>query len=172
MRTKMGNVGWRGVPGMKTGARLLTAAAVAMVVLVGGANPAAADSLGTVRIGSSSAVGVQTNFYNPYWEDHLSHTRVVANFTSHTATTVRLTSIKVCYSDNLGRGAIISPWITNERGTFNVDWVGMSYVTGQCRTYLHSRTLYRQPTGLMMYVQLRIIGWARSPGVTWSYFYR
>ncbi|MEU7711305.1 hypothetical protein AB0B03_05120 [Micromonospora chalcea] len=152
--------------------RMLFAAAAALLVVVGAANPAAAAGTATVSIGSSAAVGVQTDFENPRWSNHYSNIRVVGNFTNHTATSVKLTSIKVCYSDGQGKRVLISPWITNSRGTFDVDWQAATYLPSQCATYTHARTLSKQPDGEMMRVILRITMEDRSTTSTISGFYR
>lgn len=140
--------------------KAIIAGLAALGLTIGSALPANAAGLATVRIGSSTAVGVSLTWNsNSPVLNHDSRMTVTGRFTNHTATSVKLASFTVCYQSGPQTSIAVSPYTRNASGNF---WGGSSgwwnIKKGYCQSWYPNKVYYKQSDGEIVRVVPRVNG--------------
>jgi len=136
-------------------ARTAFAVAGTLAVVVATAVPSAAALPGTasVKVGSSTQVGVTTGWLDNAYKQHA--TRLIGNFTSHTTNSVKMTSLKLCYSAPAGSQVLVS--VTGLKDNSTVLWSGAikQFAAGTCQTWTVNKTFSKQASGNLVTMTVR-----------------
>ncbi|MCP2266233.1 hypothetical protein ACFQHV_09350 [Promicromonospora thailandica] len=145
------------IPGRRARLRVLVAAILALFAFVGATQPASAASVVLKKVGSQTSIWTTTNYMTP--RDDKVTVSVIPTFTSHTSTSVKLTTFRICFSTTFDPEHVavsISPVITDNGTGWTDDWVYRTYYSGDCRTYTVNRTFRNNSTDHMFRIEPRI----------------
>ena len=142
--------------------RTLVAAVVAALVVFGvtAVNaPETASAAKTVVkvVGSERAIWTTTNYSNTAGDKVTLS--VIPQFRNHTATSVKVTTFKLCFSTTRNGGdysVAISPMITDNRTGWARDWRYLTFESGSCRTYTVDRTFRKNGSLHMFRIEPRV----------------
>jgi len=137
------------------------AAGVALALVTVASPASAAGSLATGTIGTRTSVTL-SNTWSSISPNLPADSSIVvtANFSSHTATSVKITSFTICYSGPAGSAVQLTPYTRNAGGNY---WYGNAVIAyknagqaGTCHTWSPNKIYYKQADGEVVRIVTQI----------------
>lgn len=135
----------------------LIAGVSALAMALGGASSASAAALATTTIGTKTSSTLTNTFAStPALPDN-SKITVTANFTNHTANSVKITTYRICYTSGPAASITIAPYTRNSGGNTAGDTTPWLVVAkGKCQTWTANKVYNKQSDNEVVRVVSRI----------------
>jgi hypothetical protein len=127
------------------------AGAVLLVVSTPGAASAADDGVATTRVKSAKLIGLSATYVDGFTHK-TTVMRVVANFTSHTTSSVKLKSYKLCFSQTSRLNENLKTWVKVKGSVSYTGPLKWDVQSGSCTSNFSVNKTYKASPGKELFV--------------------